>query len=90
MRLQVCSREQFSLGSRVVSGGADHDQPGEFRSKTIIYGVFGQQTFGYDDKLFLTGAGCFGASSVFGKSERWQFFFQGQWFLRGFRRKFLG
>ena len=66
--------EQFSLGSRVVSGGADYDQPGEFRSKTVIYGVFGQQTFGYDDKLFLTAAGRFDASSVFGQNERWQFF----------------
>ncbi len=66
--------EQFSLGSRVVSGGADYDQPGEYRSKTVIYGVFGQQTFGYDDRIFVTVAGRFDASSVFGQGERWQFF----------------
>jgi len=66
--------QQFSLGSRVVSGGANFEQPGEFRSETVIYGVFGQQTFGYKDRLFLTGAARFDASSVFGKDERWQFF----------------
>ncbi|MEL7832660.1 SusC/RagA family TonB-linked outer membrane protein [Fodinibius sp. Rm-B-1B1-1] len=66
--------QQFSIGSRVVSGGANFEQPGEFRSKTVIYGIFGQQTFGYKDRLFVTGAGRFDASSVFGKSERWQFF----------------
>ena len=67
------SRE-FSLGTEVVSGGANFEQPGEFRSETVIYGIFGQQTFGYDDKFFVTGAGRFDASSVFGSDERWQFF----------------
>jgi TonB-linked SusC/RagA family outer membrane protein len=66
--------EQFTLGSQVVTGGADFDQPGEFRSEIVIYGVFAQQTFGYDEKFFLTGAGRFDASSVFGEDERWQFF----------------
>lgn len=66
--------EQFVLGSRVVTGGADFAQPGEFRSEIVIYGVFGQQTFGYKDRYFITGAGRFDASSVFGADERWQFF----------------
>lgn len=66
--------EEFTLGSQVVTGGADFDQPGEFRSEVVIYGVFAQQTFGYDQKFFLTGAGRFDASSVFGEEERWQFF----------------
>ncbi|PAU94126.1 hypothetical protein CK503_07895 [Aliifodinibius salipaludis] len=49
--------QQFSIGSRVVSGGANFEQPGEFRSETVIYGIFGQQTFGYKDRLFVTEAG---------------------------------
>jgi TonB-linked SusC/RagA family outer membrane protein len=65
---------QFSPFIEVVSGGGDFDQPGESRGENIIYGVFAQQTFGYDDKLFLTGAGRFDASSAFGESERWQFY----------------
>ncbi|MDZ7681292.1 MAG: hypothetical protein U5J63_06135 [Fodinibius sp.] len=56
--------EQFTLGSRVVTGGADFDQPGEFRTETVIYGVFGQQTFGFNERYFLTGAGRFDASSA--------------------------
>lgn len=65
---------QFSPFVEVVSGGGDFDQPGESRGENIIYGVFAQQTFGYNDKLFLTGAGRFDASSAFGESERWQFY----------------
>ena len=65
---------QFSPFIQVVSGGGDFDQPGESRGENIIYGVFAQQTFGFQDKLFLTGAGRFDASSAFGESERWQFY----------------
>jgi TonB-linked SusC/RagA family outer membrane protein len=65
---------QFSPFIEVVSGGGDFDQPGESRGENIIYGVFAQQTFGYGDKLFLTGAGRIDASSAFGESERWQFY----------------
>ncbi|SHG19793.1 TonB-linked outer membrane protein, SusC/RagA family [Fodinibius roseus] len=75
--------EEFTLGSRVVTGGADFDQPGEFRSETVIYGVFAQQTIGINERYFVTGAGRFDASSVFGKSERWQFFpkVSGSWLV---------
>jgi len=66
--------QEFTLGSQVVTGGANFAQPGEFRSEIVIYGVFAQQTFGFDEKYFLTGAGRFDASSVFGEDERWQFF----------------
>lgn len=66
--------QEFTLGSQVVTGGADFAQPGEFRSEIVIYGIFAQQTFGFDEKYFLTGAGRFDASSVFGEDERWQFF----------------
>lgn len=75
--------EQFTLGSRVVTGGADFDQPGEFRSEIVIYGIFAQQTFGFNERYFLTGAGRFDASSVFGEDERWQFFpkVSGSWLI---------
>jgi len=66
--------QDFTLGSEVVTGGANFAQPGEFRSEVVIYGVFAQQTFGFNEKYFLTGAGRFDASSVFGEDERWQFF----------------
>ena len=65
---------QFSPFIEVVSGGGDFDQPGESRGENTIYGVFAQQTFGFQNKLFLTGAGRFDASSAFGESERWQFY----------------
>ncbi len=74
---------EFTLGSQVVTGGANFAQPGEFRAENIIYGVFAQQTFGYNNKYFLTGAGRFDASSVFGDDERWQFFpkVSGSWLV---------
>ncbi len=65
---------QFTPFIEIVSGGADFDQPGESRSERVIYGVFGQQTFGLWDKFYLTGAGRFDASSAFGLEERWQFY----------------
>jgi len=65
---------QFSPFVSVVSGGSNFAQPGEFRSEIVIYGIFAQQTFGYKDRYFLTAAGRFDASSVFGENERWQFF----------------
>lgn len=65
---------QFSPFIEVVSGGANFEQPGESRGEQAIYGMFGQQTFGYKDKLFITAAGRFDASSSFGESERWQFY----------------
>ncbi|MFB6271785.1 MAG: SusC/RagA family TonB-linked outer membrane protein, partial [Salinibacter sp.] len=37
-----------------------------------LYGIFGQQSFGLSDMLFVTGALRFDASSVFGAAERWQ------------------
>jgi hypothetical protein len=47
---------------------------GEFRSEVAIYGLFAQQTFGLYDRLFLTVAGRFDASSVFSEEHRWQFY----------------
>ncbi|MGM0546804.1 MAG: TonB-dependent receptor domain-containing protein [Bacteroidota bacterium] len=57
-----------------VSGGADYDAPGESRSELVVYGIFGQETLGWKDKLFATVAGRFDASSSFGADERWQFY----------------
>lgn len=46
----------------------------EFRSDINIFGFFAQQTFGIGDRLFLTGAGRYDVSSVFGEDNRWQFY----------------
>jgi len=47
---------------------------GEFRSKRVIYGYFGQETIGFKNKLYLTGALRFDAASTFGEDNRWQTF----------------
>lgn len=47
---------------------------GEFRSEVVIYGIFAQETFGVADRFYLTLAGRFDASSVFGEDNRWQFY----------------
>lgn len=64
---------QLSPVSEIVSSGANQ-AVGEFRSERVIYGIFAQQTLGLAERLFLTGAIRFDASSVFGEDERWQFF----------------
>ncbi|RYG03491.1 MAG: TonB-dependent receptor, partial [Chitinophagaceae bacterium] len=46
----------------------------EYRADRTILGAFLQQTFGFADKLFITGAGRVDASSVYGVNNRWQFF----------------
>jgi len=65
---------QFSPFVNVVGGGSNFDQPGEFLSEIAIYGVFSQHTLGFKDRYFMTVAGRFDASSVFGSNDRWQFF----------------
>ncbi|WP_242928346.1 SusC/RagA family TonB-linked outer membrane protein [Pontibacter vulgaris] len=47
---------------------------GESRVDINILGFFAQQTFGIGDRLFLTGAGRYDVSSVFGPDNRWQFY----------------
>jgi TonB-linked SusC/RagA family outer membrane protein len=47
---------------------------GEFRAERVIMGAFLQQTFGFKNRYFVTGAGRFDASSVYGIDNRWQFF----------------
>ncbi|NIR47554.1 SusC/RagA family TonB-linked outer membrane protein [candidate division KSB1 bacterium] len=67
---------QLSPVSEIVPSGANQ-VIGEFRSEQTIYGIFGQQTFGFKDRLFLTGAIRFDASSSFGEDDRWQFYPKG-------------
>lgn len=46
----------------------------EFLQKRVIYGAFAQETIGYLDKLFLTGALRVDGASTFGKDDRFQYF----------------
>ena len=46
----------------------------EFQEKRVIYGYFGQETIGYQNKLFITGALRIDAASTFGEDDRWQTF----------------
>lgn len=64
---------ELSPVSEIVPSGA-FQTIGEFRAETVIYGIFAQQTFGLNDRLFLTVTGRLDASSRFGKDERWQFY----------------
>ncbi|WP_299823776.1 SusC/RagA family TonB-linked outer membrane protein [uncultured Pontibacter sp.] len=57
---------RIASGATVVSS--------EERSDINILGFFAQQTFGIGDRLFLTGAGRYDVSSVFGEDNRWQFY----------------
>jgi TonB-dependent SusC/RagA subfamily outer membrane receptor len=57
----------------VVSGGAT---PSAFQSIVELktFGVYAQEQIGWRDRLFLTGAIRWDASSTFGPEERWQTF----------------
>lgn len=46
----------------------------EYLEKRVIYGGFLQETVGYEDRLFLTGALRIDGASTFGKDDRFQFF----------------
>jgi len=46
----------------------------EYRDKRVIYGSFLQETIGFQDKLFLTGAIRVDGASTFGKDDRFQMF----------------
>lgn len=58
--------------SRIATGGTV--RPFEERTDISIMGFFVQQTFGIGDRLFLTGAGRYDVSSIFGRENRWQFY----------------
>lgn len=57
--------------TEIVPSGANKTIS-EFRSTRLVEGVFGQETFGFGDRLYLTAAGRLDASSVFGATDRWQ------------------
>lgn len=59
--------------AQLVTAGSTQSMS-ESRSEVVILGSYLQETLGIDDRLFITGAGRVDASSVFGKSERWQFY----------------
>lgn len=79
--LQYESEESFNAQSQdlppiaeTVGGGTSSREFGEFRSPLTVYGVFGQQSFGLADRLFVTGALRVDASSSFGEGDRWQLY----------------
>jgi TonB-linked SusC/RagA family outer membrane protein len=68
--------EQISLSSRGLAPGIEVASGGtiasssDSRSEVAMWGEFLQQTFGYKNKLFLTGAIRTDGASVFGPTER--------------------
>ncbi len=64
---------QLSPIAQIVPAGATQSLS-EYMSDWALYGVFGQETLGLFDRLFLTAAGRFDASSVFGAKDRVQFY----------------
>ncbi|MCL6265166.1 SusC/RagA family TonB-linked outer membrane protein [Flagellimonas myxillae] len=71
--LRSISGTGLALGVRTTNGAASITT-NENRSERTFWGGFLQQTFGYDNKLFLTGAIRLDGSSVFGADERNQFY----------------
>ena len=67
------SAEGLALGVQTTNG-AGTIATNELRSKRSFWGGFIQQTFGLNDKLFITGAIRLDGASVFGADERNQFF----------------
>ncbi len=70
---------------QTVSGATTILTPGDERSELSISGVYLQQNFKYNNKLFLTGAVRLDGSSVFGKEERNQVYtkLSGSYILSG-------
>lgn len=65
--------DRLPPGVKVASGGTIIGQI-DSRSKKTFWGGFFQQTFGYKDKLYITGAIRLDGASVFGEDEREQFY----------------
>ena len=63
----------LALGVETTEGAATISTT-DFYSKRAIWGGYVQQTFGLQNKLFLSGAARIDGSSVFGKDERSQFY----------------
>ena len=71
--LRSISGTGLALGVKTTNGAASIST-NENRSERTFWGGFLQQTFGFNNKLFLTGAIRLDGSSVFGKDERNQFY----------------
>ena len=71
--LRSISGTGLALGVKTTDGAASIST-NENRSERSFWGGFLQQTFGFNNKLFLTGAIRLDGSSVFGEDERNQFY----------------
>lgn len=71
--LRSISGTGLALGVKTTDGAASIST-NESRSERTFWGGFLQQTFGFKDKLFVTGAIRLDGSSVFGADERNQFY----------------
>ncbi|MEO9571180.1 MAG: SusC/RagA family TonB-linked outer membrane protein [Polaribacter sp.] len=71
--LSSISGTGLALGVKTTNGAASIST-NESRSERTFWGGFLQQTFGFKDKLFLTGAIRLDGSSVFGEDERNQWY----------------
>ena len=71
--VRAISASGLALGVKTTDGAATINT-NEARSQRTFWGGFVQQTFGFDKKLFLTGAVRLDGSSVFGADERNQFY----------------
>lgn len=71
--VKAISATGLALGIKTTNGAATIST-NEFRSQRTFWGGFVQQTFGFDNKLFVTGAIRLDGSSVFGADERNQFY----------------
>ncbi len=71
--LSSISGTGLALGVKTTNGSASIST-NESRSERSFWGGFLQQTFGFKDKLFVTGAIRLDGSSVFGEDERNQWY----------------
>ncbi|MGI9543685.1 MAG: TonB-dependent receptor domain-containing protein [Cyclobacteriaceae bacterium] len=71
--MRTISGAGLALGVRTTDGAASITTD-ELRSERSFWGGYLQQTFGLDNKLFITGAIRLDGASVFGDDERNQFY----------------
>ena len=67
------SASGLALGVKTTNGAATIST-NDYRWERSIWGGYIQQTFGFSDKIFITGAARFDGSSVFGEDQRNQFY----------------
>ncbi len=72
-KISTITASGLALGVETTAGAATISTT-DFISKRAIWGGYVQQTFGLQNKLFLTGAARIDGSSVFGDDERSQFY----------------